>query len=214
MPIYLEHFAIDWGWPQLSEAERVVVRQHEARAMADPGSHTRTTLEEALVRASRELPGRVIRAQAEEADEAFVLVARDGTCGAGDQATFDPEGAFPEILTAADYVAAGVDRIRVGLFWPRAMLDAMFDQARRLDHSLSWVVEQAWALAGTVRDDARDPAGPPRDGARVRQSVFLAVEVYAAITETAVREDRSMSWVVQRAVARAWRRLTALTPAG
>ena len=210
MPIYLEHFAIDWGWPRLTESERAVVRQHEARAMADPASHTRTTLAEALVKASRELPGRVIRAQAEEEDAAFVIVARDGTCADEADAGFDPDGAFPEVLTAADYMAAGVDRIRVGLFWPGAMLDALFAQAKRLDHSLSWVIEQAWMIAEATPDGARDASGPPRDGPRVRQSVYLAVEVYAGLTETAVREDRSMSWVIQRAVARAWRRLSAL----
>ena len=57
MPL-LHDVEIDWGWPQLREGERAIVRRHEALLQADRKSHTVDTAERALLAAARELPGR------------------------------------------------------------------------------------------------------------------------------------------------------------
>lgn len=213
MPAYLHDFTIDWGWPRLSEPERGVVRRHEARAQADPHAHTLATLREALAAASRELPGRAIRARAADEQGEHALMARDARCADDHAASFDEGGRFPEPLTAADYRAAGVEQLCVGLFWPEGMLSAIAAQAARLHRSLSWVVEQAWVVAKTA---AAVPAGSPalpRDGDRRRQSIHLPIDIYAELADVAAREERSMSVVVQRALTAAWPTLTTL-PAG
>jgi uncharacterized small protein (TIGR04563 family) len=212
MPTYLQHFEIDWGWPRLSEAERTVVRRHEARKQADAAAVTLTTLKEALAAASSELQGREIRARAEDEGGQYAIVAREGRCSEAEEDRFDDEGKFPDGLTADDYRAAGVKKLCVGLFWPEGMLDAMKAQASRLDRSLSWVVEKSWIVA---QGSAPPPAGGnalARDGDRRKQSIYLPIEIYAELADIAAREDRSMSFLVQRALTTAWPTIATLPP--
>lgn len=210
MPAYVQHFEIDWGWPRLSEAERAVVRRHEARAQADPGTHTLATLKEALAAASRELPGREIRSRVEDENGEYALVAREGRCSDADDDAFDEEGKFPDLLTADDYRAAGIDKVYVGLYWPEGMLRAIKAEASRLDRSLSWVVQKAWVLARGKASAATGDSGLPRDGDRRKQSMYLPIGIYAEVAELAAREDRSMSFVVQRALTTAWPTITTI----
>jgi uncharacterized small protein (TIGR04563 family) len=212
MPAYLQHFEIDWGWPRLSEAERAVVRRHEARAQADPGTHTLTTLKEALAASSRELQGREIRSHAEDEHGEYALVAREGRCSDADDDSFNEEGKFPDLLTADDYRAAGVEKLYVGLYWPEGMLRAIQAQASRLDRSLSWVVQKAWIVAKGSTSPPADDNGLPRDGDRRKQSIYLPIEIYAELAEVAAREDRSMSFLVQRALTTSWPTITTLPP--
>ena len=46
MTSLLHDVEIDWGWPQLTAEERVVVRRHEARLEADRRGHTTHTAQE------------------------------------------------------------------------------------------------------------------------------------------------------------------------
>jgi uncharacterized small protein (TIGR04563 family) len=210
MPEYLEQIEIDWGWPRLSEPERGVARRHEALLQADPTTHTLETLREALAAASAELRGRDVRARAADDGGEYALAARDGKCVEVDDDAFDPEGAFPDRLTPDDYRAAGVTKLYVTLFWTQGLLDAVAKEARRLDRSLSWLVQKAWTLAKSA------PAGAgvelPRDGARRRQSVYLPIDIYAELSDAAAREDSSMSMLVRRALCAAWPALDALRP--
>ena len=206
MPEYLQHFEIDWGWPRLSEAERAVARRHEARAQADPGTHTLTTLKEALAAASRELRNREIRSHAEDEHGEYALVAREGRCSDADDDSFDEAGKFPDLLTADDYHVAGVEK----LYWPEGMLRAIQAQASRLDRSLSWVVQKAWIVAKGPTSPATGDNGLPRDGDRRKQSIYLPIEIYAELAEAA--KDRSMSWLVQRALTTSWPTITTLPP--
>jgi uncharacterized small protein (TIGR04563 family) len=211
MPNYLSRFEIDWGWPRLSETERAVVRRFEARTQADPGAETLTTLREVLANASSELPGRDLRARAEVGGGEYAWAARDGRCTEGDPETFDAAGVFPDPLTPDDFRAAGVKQLAVALFWPEGMLQALTAQATRLDASLSFVVQKAWALAASAPSPGSG-TGPtlPRDGARRKQTITLPLTLYTELVERAAREDSSMSFVVQRVLAQAWPTLVAL----
>jgi uncharacterized small protein (TIGR04563 family) len=210
MPEYLRRFDIDWGWPRLSEAERAVVRRHEARAHAEPGTHTLVTLKEALAAASRELPGREIRSRAMDEYGEYALVAREGRCSDAEPGAFDEGGEFSGPLSADDYRAAGVKTLYVSLFWPESMLRVLQEQAHRLDRSLSWVVQKALAVSGAGTSAPTEDGALPRVGARCKQSVYLPIEIWAELHERADREDRSMSSLVQQALAGAWPAITKL----
>jgi uncharacterized small protein (TIGR04563 family) len=210
MPASVRSFEIDWGWPQLSEVERCVVRRHQARAHADPGAQTLATLKEALAAASCELPGRVIRSRIVDEHGKRALSARDGRCSDATDESFDEEGKYPDPLTADDYRAAGVEKLCVGLFWPESMLEAIQTQACRLDRSFSWVVEKAWIIAKDVASTSTGGNSLPRDGDRRKQSIYLPIEIYAELADIARREERSMSVVVQRALTAAWPTVTTM----
>jgi uncharacterized small protein (TIGR04563 family) len=40
------------------------------------------------------------------------------------------------------------DKRKQSLYFPEAMLDEIASEARRLDRSLSWIVQRAWKTAG------------------------------------------------------------------
>lgn len=42
---------------------------------------------------------------------------------------------------------AKVDKRKQSLYFPEAMLKEIAEEAKRLDRSLSWVVQRAWRLA-------------------------------------------------------------------
>ena len=52
----------------------------------------------------------------------------------------------------------------------------------------------------------------PRFLDRRKQSIYLPIEIYAELVEAASREDRSMSWLVQRALTTSWPTITTLPP--
>lgn len=154
----------------------------------------------------------MVRAQAEDDCGRHVLVARAGQCSKSDDDSFDPEGKFPDLLTAGDFRAAGVEKLDVGLFWPGEMLRAIQEEAFRLDRSLSWVVQKAWVLAKKPSAASGKDPGLPMGGARQRQSIYLPIEIYAELSEIAACEDRSMSFVIQRALSTAWPAIRMLVP--
>lgn len=225
MSANLRTFEIDWGWQLLSNAERAQVRRHEARLRVALVPWTRARLEDALARASRDLPGRQIRARVRDEGGTHVLVATDGSCVAGDPACFDPAGGFPDTLTDEELRAAagpgpvdetvgpaGGQKLLVPLDWPADMLRAMEEQSRRLGQPLSWVVQKAWLV---VRNDGGRtvPQGEdllPRGGTPRKQSIYLPLDIYAELAGIAAREDRSMSRVMQLALAVAWPVITDL----
>lgn len=210
MPAYLLAFDIDWSWKELSASEQAIVRRHEALARADPTTHTLETLKQALAAASSDLPQRQIRAVAEDEHGAHALEASHGQCTESKGAAFNPAGRFPGDLKPSDYIAAGVRQLRVALYWPEGSLTAMEEQAHRLDASLSWLVQRA-LIAAKAPGTAPVAAGQfPRDGGRRKQGVYLPIEMYAELVETADREDRSMSSLVQAAMSSAWPLLTSL----
>jgi uncharacterized small protein (TIGR04563 family) len=150
-----------------------------------------------------------VRARAQDEHGKHGLLARDGQCAGASADTLDEAGKFPGPLNAADYLAAGVKQLCVGLFWPEGMLRAMETQAVRLNRSLSWLVQKAWVL-GQAPSAGPGDLGLPRDGDRRRQSIELPIEIYAELADLADREDRSMSFLAQRALLRAWPAVTTL----
>lgn len=98
----------------------------------------------------------------------------------------------------------------VGLYFPEGMLRAIEAEATRLDRSVSWVVERAWLVASGATSPVIDDRAPPRDGPRVKRSIYVPLAMHDELTRAAVREDRSMSFFVQRAILVAWPTLTAL----
>ena len=79
-----------------------------------------------------------------------------------------------------------------------------------MDCSLSSVVQRAWGIAKGASFVSPADSGLPRDGDRRRQSIELPIEICAELEETAAREDRSMSSLVQRAPSSAWPTITTL----
>jgi hypothetical protein len=63
MPTYLGRVEVDWGWQELDERERGLVRLAEARLQADAHSITYELLVETLSEASRQLAGRELCAR-------------------------------------------------------------------------------------------------------------------------------------------------------
>jgi len=97
------------------------------------------------------------------------------------------------------------------LYFPEAMLADIQTEALRLDTSLSWIVQQAWDIAGTRIEQDLDEAAA-FGGEKRMQSIFFPEEMLAMIQSEAQRLDRSLSWVVQRAYRHARAEILALTP--
>jgi uncharacterized small protein (TIGR04563 family) len=210
VPDYLHFAAFDWSWGSLNEDERKLAKLHEARLQADPTTHTLETFKQAVVAASRDLPGRAIVAVAEDDYDEWFFTATDGCLEELlEPETYDGEGAFPDILTAEDYRRAGVDRVCMPLYFKAETLKAMSAEAARLDRSLSWIVQKGWLLAKGI--EVRSGALPD-GGDRTKQSLYYPIDIYDEVEREADAEDRSKSWIVVRALDRAWPAIQALTP--
>jgi uncharacterized small protein (TIGR04563 family) len=220
MPSNLHSFDIDWTWSALTAPEQAIVRRCEAKLRADPAAQTQASLEQALLQTSTQLGGRKVSVRLDDADgERFVTIVA-GRCEPSRSDDFDPDGELPDPLGAADYRAAGIQMLSVGLFWREDTLEQLREQATRLNRSLSWLVQQAWFIAqNNPIDELRgvDPVALtkhlPNLGRPRRQSVYLSLDTYQQLEGLATQEDISMSTLVYRAVASAWPTLSALNPA-
>jgi hypothetical protein len=190
--VMLHDVEIDWGWARLSDEERAIVRRHEAVLQADRKAHSVLTAEEVLRRASRELRGRTIRARAADDDRSYYWEAVDGLVHQGRE--FDETGMCPDELTAADFYAAGVTFVLTPIALPDSMLAFLGGP------SLSSVVQTAWRDAGDEFPAGfRTPGGPRRV-----HPIYLPVDVWADLKDRAKQEERSISYLVQRAVTAAY----------
>ena len=106
----------------------------------------------------------------------------------------------PDELTAEDFHDAGVTIVLTPIAFPESMLRTIqTTEAPRAD-SLSAVVQDAWnAAANETPAGFRMPLGPRR-----MQSVYLPVDIWADIKDRSRTEERSMSYLVQRAVTAAY----------
>ena len=186
----LHDVEVDWGWPSLGPDARAVVRRYEAKLKAERTAHTLESVEQVLEAAARALPGQLIRARAIDDERIYAWQVVEGEVYPGDE--FDETGMFPpEQLTADDFRAAGVERVLTPLAIPDAMLAA-------IGGDLAELVPLAWHVA-RVLPGYRTPNGPRR-----MHLVPLPVELWAAIKLRAYAERRTMSFVVQRALAAAF----------
>lgn len=197
MPDYLQELAIDWGWRGLRDDEQAIARRWEARIQAQPADHTLQTAREWLADASRELPGRALRARAIDDAGEHLLRAFDGRCTVTAGGPFDPSGVFPGELTVDDYRAAGVDTLAVTLFLPEPLLAAVRARAAALDWSHSRLVQEAWNRAPAPA------AAVATDAPSARLTVYLPLDTYAAIEAAAATRDCSKSRVVRDCLAAA-----------
>ena len=194
----LHDVEIDWGWPQLREGERAIVRRHEALLQADRKSHTVDTAERALLAAARELPGRSIRARAIDDERTYGWQIVEGELYAGED--FDEAGMFPGPLAADDFHAAGVTIVLTPVVFPESMLRSIEERGWHYDGSLSTLVQGAWQLAADeLPAGFRTPGGPRRV-----QAIYLPVDVWADLQSRAKAEEHSISYLVQRAVTAAY----------
>src|SRR5688500_18524299 len=194
----LHDVEIDWGWPQLNERERAIVRRHEALLQADRKSHTVETAEQALLAAARDLPGRSIRARAIDDQRGYGWQVVEGEVYTGED--FDEAGMFPGPLSADDFHAAGVTIVRTPVVFPESMLRSIEERGWHYDGSLSTLVQGAWQLAADeLPAGFRTPSGPRRV-----QSIYLPVDVWADLQNRAKVEEHSISYLVQRAVTAAY----------
>jgi hypothetical protein len=198
MASLLHDVEIDWGWPQLNLAERAIVRRHEALLQADRKAHTVESAEAALLAAAAELPGRAIRARAVDDERTYCWQVVEGDVYDGEE--FDETGMFPGALTAEDFHTAGVTIVLTPVVFPDSMLKSIEERGWHYDGSLSTLVQGAWQIAA---DDLpagfRTPAGPRRV-----QPIYLPVDVWAELHHRAKAEERSVSYLVQRAVTAAY----------
>lgn len=199
MPDYVHYFKTDWGYAGLGEAEQRIARKYEALLRAEPDV-TAEWIAARLGEASKELPGRAIRAVGEDDSSEWALIARDGAVEDDPaEEPFDADAAdITMLLGADDYRAAGVERISTMLFLPEELLDQVSEKALELDTALSWVVQRCWQLAAGRLDEAA--RGKAYGMQRRRVSIYLTVAQWEEIKARAEREDRSMSSLVQRAV--------------
>jgi len=194
MPSFLHDVELDWGWPELTFEERALARKHEALLQADRKAHTVATAEQALAAAARDLPGRPLRMRAVDDSYAYCWQIVEGEVYDGGE--FDDDGMFPEELTAEDFRAAGVTVVHTPIAFP----DSMLQTIQLKNDSLSALVQDAWQTAADeLPAGFRTPLGPRR-----MQSVYLPVEVWADIKDRARAEERSISYLVQRAVTAAY----------
>lgn len=92
------------------------------------------------------------------------------------------------------------------LYFPTTVVDVLQREAARLDRSVSWCLQGAWArareriaalpVAGQGGED--EVVDPPPVEKRKRTILFPA-SMLREIQEEAARLDRSLSWVVARA---------------
>ncbi len=191
----LHDVEIDWGWHELGAHERLVVRIHEALLQASRTSHTIETAERALLAAASDLPGRSLRMRAVDDELLHHWQVVEGELFEGGD--FDEDGMFSDELTADDFRAAGVTTVRTPLAFPESMLDTIRTKA---EPDLSLVVRDAWtSAADELPAGFRTPLGPRR-----MQSIDLPVDIWADIKERARTEERSMSYLVQRAMTAAY----------
>jgi hypothetical protein len=198
MASLLHDIEIDWGWPQLDDSERAIVRRHEALLQADRKAHTVATAELALLAAAAELPRRSIRARAVDDERTYCWQVVEGDVY--DSEDFDEAGMFPGELTANDFRTAGVTIVLTPVVFPESMLRSIEQRGWHYDGSLSTLVQGAWQIAA---DDLpagfRTPGGPRRV-----QPIYLPVDVWADLHDRAKAEARSVSYLVQRAVTAAY----------
>jgi hypothetical protein len=211
MASQLHDVEIDWGWPRLSEHERAIVRRHDAVLASDRKAHTVETAEAALRSAAAELPGRSIRARAvdDERTHGWQVVYPEGRSESGPLHSgadvypcdeFDEAGMFPGELTAADFRAAGVSIVLTPIVFPDSMLRSIEERGWHTDGALSTLVQGAWQLAADLLPAGfRTPNGPRRV-----QPIYLPVDVWASLQDRAKAEERSVSYLVQRAVTAAY----------
>ncbi len=89
------------------------------------------------------------------------------------------------------------------LYWPEDMLQAVRDEARRLDASLSAVVQKAWKASRAKiaeiehEDEELSPLLRDFSKAKAKQTLFFPGDMFAEICDQAARLDTSMSFVVQ-----------------
>ena len=194
MPSFLHDVEIDWGWPKLTDEERVLARKHEALLQSDRKAHSVTTAEQALAAAAADLPGRLLRMRAIDDDHIYYWQVVEGEVYPGHE--FDEAGMFPGELSAEDFHAAGVTIVMT----PIAIPDAMVAEIKTRATTLSEVVQDAWREASDeVPAGFRAPIGP-----RHVHSIYLPVDLWAEIRERAKTEERTVSYLVQRAVTAAY----------
>lgn len=103
------------------------------------------------------------------------------------------------------------------LFFPSGMLSQIRSEAARLDRSLSWCMQRAWTIAREeiMRSQPDDEPAPPgaSDDARVEQALYWPEDMLREMQLEAARQDRSLSWLAQRAWRIAAPRIAALSGA-
>jgi hypothetical protein len=198
MASLLHDVEIDWGWPRLDDRERAIVRRHEALLQADRKAHTVESAQAALLAAAADLPGRLIRARAVDDERTYCWQVVEGDVYDCDE--LDESGMFPGELTAEDFRTAGVTIVLTPVVFPDSMLRSIEQRGWHYDGSLSTLVQGAWQIAA---DDLlagfRTPAGPRRV-----QPIYLPVDVWADLHDRAKAEERTVSYLVQRAVTAAY----------
>jgi uncharacterized small protein (TIGR04563 family) len=97
-------------------------------------------------------------------------------------------------------------------FWESAMLEDLTKQAQRLDRSLSWCAQRAWTIARAelskpqvegehpLAQKILDTRYASNDESKPRkQTLFFPPAMLTEIKTAAKQQDRSISWLMQRA---------------
>jgi hypothetical protein len=189
----LHDVEIDWGWRALDGDERAIALRYEARLQADRRAHTTESVEAMLDQVARELPNKLVRARAVDDERRYGWQIVEGDVYPCDE--FDENGMFPGELTAENFHAVGVTSVVTPLAFPESMLREIKDRG-----PLSALVQGAWHVAADeLPAGFRAPSGPSR-----MQTIPLPVELWAQIKDRAKAEQRTMSYLVQRAVTAAY----------
>jgi uncharacterized small protein (TIGR04563 family) len=102
-----------------------------------------------------------------------------------------------------------MDKVEQALFFPAPMLEEIATHASRLDTSLSWLTQKAWSIA-KERLRSLEPLDEDAAAERVfgeryssddkrKQTILFPSSMLDEVKAEAARQDRSLSWIIQRA---------------
>jgi uncharacterized small protein (TIGR04563 family) len=97
---------------------------------------------------------------------------------------------------------SNTEKIEQPLYWPEALLAFARAEARRLDRTISWLVQRAWKLAsGRIRgipstEQAKGHTVSLVDTPKSKMNLFIPADMLEEMKAEAARFDRSMSWLV------------------
>lgn len=95
------------------------------------------------------------------------------------------------------------ERREQALYWPEDMLQALKEEAYRLDVSLSNLVQKAWKASHAKVAESERPALSALlrgfEGDKRKQTIFLPGDMLVQIRDQAERLDSSLSFVTQSA---------------
>jgi uncharacterized small protein (TIGR04563 family) len=140
--------------------------------------------------------------------ERFLVEMRPGTCSVRKLVVVTEPELFSRLLRGRfvdvpEPPPRADEKREQALYWPQDMLEAIKEEAYRLDTSLSNIVQRAWNASRTkIAESERETLSPLLrgfSGEKAKQSLYFAGDMLTEMRDQAARLDSSLSFVVQAA---------------